>query len=292
MRLAALFFAALWLTACGASSDYYYVEPDQSDYETDGSFDNESVAYRPIALSVESMGGSGSNSSRRSSNDNFTAPMAPQPTPTPTADQVLAGLPRQDTAIASADDVPPLDQASERSLPLLIYTGAITLAIYDVDEIQVSAVALAESYGGYSSQRTANSVTLRIPAERFRDALDALGDLGDTLSLSWDARDVTDQFNDVEVRLANARAMWERLEILLTQAENVSDALAIERELQRITLEIEMFEGQRREMVDRIAFSTIVVSFSRLPISLVPGDEYRLPFQWLNQLGVERLLSL
>ena len=150
----------------------------------------------------------------------------------------------------------------------------------------------AESFEGYSSQRTANSVTLRVPAEHFRETLDALGELGDVLSLSWDAQDVTDEFNDIEVRLANARAMRERLELLLTRAESVSDALAIERELQRITLEIERFEGMRRGMADRISFSTIVMNSSRLPTQVVPGDEYRLPFGWLNQLGVERLLAL
>ncbi len=286
--------AALWLAACGASSDYYYADSYvEEEYRTPAYSDFDDGAPGTITVAAESAGGPRVRG-RASHNaaPSYAPPPSPQPTAAPTADQALAGLPQQDSAIASNEDVPPLDQDTARNLPLLIYTGAITLAIYDVDEIQVSAVALAESFGGYSSQRTANSVTLRIPAEHFRDALDALGELGDTLSLSWDALDVTDQFNDIEVRLANARAMRERLEILLTQAENVPDALAIERELQRITLEIEMFEGQRREMVDRIAFSTVVVSFSRLPTSVVPGDEYRLPFQWLNQLGVERLLSL
>lgn len=273
--------------ACGGSQPYYY---DDGTAESDSSF---GAIHDSIALAEASHGpGRSTRGDRaRASQQSTAPPPAPPMNPAPTADATIAGLPAQTTVLASTEDAPPLDDRGP-SMPLLIYTGAMTLAIYDVEATQASAVALAESMGGYSSQRTANSVTLRVPAERFRETLDALGEIGDVLSLSWDAQDVTDEFNDIEVRLANARAMRERLEQLLDQAESVSDALAIERELQRITLEIERLEGSRREMVDRIAFSTIVVNFSRMATQAVPGDEYRLPFDWLNQLGVERLLSL
>lgn len=289
MRLILATLLGFVLAACGGSSPYYYDEYDARS-EGEESFGALEMSDA-VAIAESPSRGPGRARNNRSRSQQAMAPMDPQPAPAPTADQAIAGLPEQTSAVATSAEAPPLAEPGP-SMPLLIYTGAVTLAIYDVDAMQASAVALAESLGGYSSQRTAHSVTLRVPAEHFRDALDALGELGDVLSLSWDAQDVTDEFNDIEVRLANARAMRERLELLLTQAESVSDALAIERELQRITLEIERLEGSRREMVDRIAFSTIVVNFSRLPTQVVPGDEYRLPFGWLNQLGVERLLSL
>ena len=131
-----------------------------------------------------------------------------------------------------------------------------------------------------------------MPAERFREALEALGALGDVQSLSWDAQDVTEEFLDVEIRLRNARDMRERLAALLDEAIKVTDALAIEAELQRVTLEIEQLEGRRRSLADRISLATISVYFSQRAISQVPGEEYRLPFQWLNRIGVERLLRL
>lgn len=217
---------------------------------------------------------------------------APPPAPSPMPQEAPAPVATEAPLVATNGDVPPLERDAERRLPLLIYTGNLTLAIYDVEATKEAAIATIEEFGGYASQRTANTVVLRVPAEHFRAALDALEEHGDVLQVTWSAADVGDEFHDLEVRLRNAQNMRDRLEDLLLRVETVSDALAIERELERITLEIERIEGQRRQMIDRIAFATIHVNFSVLPQSAVPGEEYRLPFHWLNQIGVERLLNL
>ncbi len=258
------------------------------------SFDDdmlEGMMVAETATSASRSRGGALGARRGSPAPNAAPPMIQAPEPARSGPAPMQ--PHDAPMLASnGDDVPDLSRDAERQLPLLIYTGGIVLAIYDVDATKTAAVAVVEEMGGYASQRTGDALVLRVPAERFREALDALGDLGDTLSVTWDAQDVGDEFNDLEVRLRNARQMRDRLELLLQQAENVSDALAIERELERVTLEIERIEGQRRQMVDRIAFATITVTFSRMHQNAVPGEEYRLPFQWLNQIGVERLLSL
>lgn len=245
--------------------------------------------YVGEAVSVQSDSGRSRSRGGRSDRETASAPARPaSPAPPQQAAPVASDAP----VLASNGDVPPLERDAERRLPLLIYTGNITLAIYDVEATKEAAIATVEEFGGYASQRTANSVVLRVPAEHFRAALDALAEHGDVLQVTWSAADVGDEFHDLEVRLRNAQNMRDRLEDLLLRVETVSDALAIERELERITLEIERIEGQRRQMIDRIAFATIHVHFSVLPQSAVPGEEYRLPFQWLNQIGVERLLNL
>lgn len=181
---------------------------------------------------------------------------------------------------------------SPRTAPLLIYTGRIVLAIFNVTESQERALALVEAMGGYSAQRSGQSMVFRVPAERFREALEQLAALGDVLSLDWKADDVSDQFRDLQIRLRNATEMRARLEALLQRAERVEDALQIEQQLERITLDIERIRGELRSLGDRIAFSTIEVAFSPMAVTQVPGNDYRLPFPWLNRLGLEFLLQL
>lgn len=298
----------LWVAAlagCGGSSAY---DPgwDAYDLRNQGAVDapsyggsveaeqawagSDSHAVTGVALSAREDGRSDRSGTRTRAEPTGATP-PPMPPPSGSAPAGGPGLATGRTTVASSESAPPLDEPGAR-LPLLIYTGAVVLAIYDVDGTKEAAVALAESLGGYAAQRTDHALVIRVPAPRFREALDRLGELGDVLSLTWDAADVTDEFDDLETRLRNAVAMRARLEELLAAAENVSDALAIERELERITLDIERLEGRRREMVDRIAFATITISFSRVATNEVPGGEYRLPFPWLNQIGVERLLSL
>ena len=179
-----------------------------------------------------------------------------------------------------------------RSSPLLIYTGQVVLAVFDVTATQDRALATIESFGGYSSQRNAQQMVFRVPAEKFREALDALKKLGDVLRLDWAAQDVGEEYRDLQIRLKNNLDMRERLLVMLAGAKEIEAALAVEEQLERITLEIERINGQLRSLQDRLAYSTISIQFSPIAVTQVPKSDYRLPFPWLNQLGLEFLMQL
>ena len=180
-------------------------------------------------------------------------------------------------------------EAVEGRGKLLIYEGRLVLAMYEVVASQERAIEIIEEMDGYVSRRTSESLILRVPAPSFRKALDELSQLGDLLDQRWTAQDVSDEVRDLDIRLQNARNLRDRLELLLDQAESVEDALKIEAELERITLEIERIRGQLLSFEDRIAYSTIEVLFQQLQITEVPDDRFLLPFRWLDQLGLESL---
>jgi hypothetical protein len=197
----------------------------------------------------------------------------------------------QPSELVSSDPQVQVEEPETEMARLLVYTAQITLAIYQVTDVQERTVAWVEGLGGYVSYRDAWSMTLRVPAGEFHSTLDELAGYGDVLAMQWQAEEVSDQFRDLDIRLRNALDMRDRLAALLEQAETVADALAIEEQLQRLTLEIEQLRGQLRSLGDRIAFSTITVSFSAINTANVPTNEFRLPFQWLSATGIEYLLS-
>lgn len=180
--------------------------------------------------------------------------------------------------------------AQESRGQLLIYTGSVVLAIYDVASTQEKVVELVEEMGGYVAHRSNERLVLRVPAGEFREALEQISALGDVLNLNWQAQDVSDEVRDLDIRLRNALELRNRLEELLDRAESVEDALKIETELERITLEIERIRGQLLSFEDRIAYSTIEVAFRPRRTHEVPDDEFLLPFRWLNRLGLQSLL--
>jgi hypothetical protein len=195
------------------------------------------------------------------------------------------------TSGAKAPEAKPPEVADEPSRgQLLIYSGALVLAIYEVEKTQDQAVALVEKMGGYVSQRTSKSLTARVPAKEFRPAMEQLGELGDVLNRSWQAQDVTDQVRDLDIRLKNALGLRDRLEALLDEVETIEEALKIETELERITLEIERIRSQLESFEDRIAYSTIQVSFRAKRTGEVPSEDFLLPFPWLDTLGLQSLL--
>jgi ABC-type uncharacterized transport system fused permease/ATPase subunit len=129
-----------------------------------------------------------------------------------------------------------------------------------------------------------------VPAASFERAIAQIQELGDLVSRNVQVVDVTDQFRDTRIRIATLRSMHARLEELLRSAPDVQSALAVEQQLERITVELEQLEGQLRGLEGRIAFSTITVRFAERTSNAEP--DFALPFRWLNELGLRTLLSL
>ena len=168
-----------------------------------------------------------------------------------------------------------------------------------VDEDQLApaldrAIDIAESVGGFQSSRKDTSVELRVPAPRFREALKKLEALGQVTSRSVNAQDVSEEINDAEVRIANLKATQKRLQEFLAKAHNIPDTLTVERELERVALEIDKLEGRLRFLKTRASYSTITVNVAprqRVPNTVAAGPAPRrvlvveLPIGWLDDLA-------
>jgi hypothetical protein len=207
---------------------------------------------------------------------NLGASLAGAPTPPPT--------PGQPPQIAT-------DEAPARAQPLLIYTASFNLAVFEAVAAIDAIEEMARKRGGYLVQRADNSIIVRVPAPQFHDAVSEVGALGDVLHREVTVQDVTAEFRDLELRLRNLYAVRDRVEKLLAQTKNVNEALEVERELERITTAIEQMKGRLKYLSELIAFSTIQVSFQPRPIDQV-SSEVKLPFRWLEDLGLPRLLDL
>src|SRR6185437_7426556 len=103
--------------------------------------------------------------------------------------------------------------------------------------------------------------------------------------------DVTAEYVDLEVRLKSARAVQARLTELLTRAVEVEDSIAIEKELDRVSGEIERIEGRMKFLRDRAAFSTITVRFAPKRVEQVGTQRVRIPVPWLDDVNLPRLLK-
>jgi hypothetical protein len=173
---------------------------------------------------------------------------------------------------------------------MLIYTARITLAVYQVEQGLAAVEKIAKDMGGYLALKRDREITIRVPRARFEPTLAAVDKIGDVLHRDIQAQDVTDEFVDTEIRIKNARAMQVRLKALLEKAP-VKEALEIEKEMRRVTDEIELLEGKLKLLKDKIAYSTVTVVFEPRG-STIQSTRIRLPFPWLTSLGLPTLLQL
>lgn len=176
---------------------------------------------------------------------------------------------------------------------LMVYTAGFYVGVYQVRQAQDAIAETARSLGGFVASQNDEAIVIRVPVARFFEAVEAVSGTGDVLHRDVRATDVSEEFHDNDIRIRNLEAMRDRLAELLRRADDVEDALAVEAQLERITVELERLRGRQRFLADRVSLSTISVTFRALAVDPIEDAEFFvLPFEWLRSLGLPSLLSV
>ena len=145
-----------------------------------------------------------------------------------------------------------------------------------------AASALARTLGGFVQSSSTSSfeegdasgeITLRVPVDRYDDAMEQLGKLGAVESSAEEGEDVTDQLVDVGARVRALRAEEDALNALMADAANVNEVLAIRGTAVSIRQQIEQLAAQQASLEDRSSFSTIHVVLHEATASLASTED-------------------
>jgi hypothetical protein len=145
----------------------------------------------------------------------------------------------------------------------------MSVEVPTVDEALLKARTAISGLGGYISGsqqsndngRAMASVTYRLPAGRWEDALDALGKLGKLLDAKTETTEVTGQVLDLGARIDNLKATEEALHSIMTKATKIPDILSVQQQLTQVQGEIEQLSTQQAHLRDQAAMSTLTVLF-------------------------------
>ena len=157
---------------------------------------------------------------------------------------------------------------------LIIKTGAIAIQVSGLDPALTSANQLIIGLGGYTSgsERFGDdddaqaSVTYRVPAARWDEALAGLRGIGEkVLEERSSTQDVTSQVVDLGARIANLQATERALQAIMDQATAIKDVLTVQAELTKTRSEIEQLTAQKLAFEGQAAFSTVTVTFALKP---------------------------
>jgi len=164
--------------------------------------------------------------------------------------------------------------ATER---MIVRTAEIALVVNDV-AIALDRVAdLAENLGGYvvsstswkETERLFGVISIRVPAEDFNDAMEALRGLAvDVPREDTSAKDVTEEYVDLSAKLKNLEATEEQYLRLMEKAEEVEDMLAVQRQLSKTRGEIEQTKGRMQYLERTSATSLIRVQLSQAELDI------------------------
>ena len=154
----------------------------------------------------------------------------------------------------------------EVSKKKIIKDGSLQLKVNDLEKTKTEIDSLVNKYDGYFDNVNFNNtdyeisynLKIRIPSDNFEKFVTGIeSGKGEVVSKEIHARDVTEQFIDLETRLANKRNYLKRYNELLKQAKTVKDILEIEEKTRGIEEEMESAEGRLKYLSDQVSYSTL-----------------------------------
>ena len=165
---------------------------------------------------------------------------------------------------------------------LIIKTGTMTLQVAGVDAALAAASQQVAALGGYASasERSGDgegefaSITFRIPADRWDEALTALRGLAEkVLDERTGTQDVTSQVIDLGARIKNLQATETALQAIMAQATQIKDVLAVQAELTQVREQIERLTAEKGGLEEQASYSTLTVGFQVKPTPVLTAQE-------------------
>lgn len=184
----------------------------------------------------------------------------------------------------AAKSATPVTAGAERKI---IRTSSVEMVVQHPAEAAQKITALAEKLGGYvetsnsgGQNATSGTLTIRVPANEFQQALTEIRNLGLRVENERvDAQDVTQQYVDQDARIRNLKAEEAGFLLILKQATTVKDMLAVSERLSDVRGEIERQQAEFNALSKQTETVAIAVSLQTEAEQQVFGLNWRPGYQ-------------
>ncbi|HEY0637045.1 MAG TPA: DUF4349 domain-containing protein [Pseudonocardiaceae bacterium] len=165
--------------------------------------------------------------------------------------------------------------ASQRKV---VRTAQLSMEVEDVYAAARRAYEIGARFGGYVADEQTDdrraSVELKVESAELDAALTALAEIGTKVtSRHQQATDVTEQYVDLESRVATQKASVERIRGLLANATAIAEIVQIESELTSRQAELESLERRLAALSGQAELSTVTVTLVRPGTSPTREDD-------------------
>lgn len=170
--------------------------------------------------------------------------------------------------------LPPLPPTETKEVikKKIIKDGRIGIEVQELERTKLQVDSLLIKFGGYYANERLNNtdweisynLKIRVPSKNFEKLIGEIETGGGEIKYkAIDARDVTDQFIDLETRLENKKNYLKKYNDLLKQAKTVKDILEIEEKIRGIEEEIESTTGRLKYLSNLVDYSTLDLEITK-----------------------------
>jgi hypothetical protein len=172
--------------------------------------------------------------------------------------------PNSEPPAAKVGPQPAQQSTGELAHRKIIYNATIELLVERLPDAAASLDNLLTQHHGLLAESELNSAPksgswrVRIPVDQFSDFVHQVTKLGEPLKDKTESEDVTDKYFDFQVRIENKKIQVERLQkIIKEQTGKITELLEAERELSRVTTELEQLKGTVKLWDNQVALATV-----------------------------------
>lgn len=216
---------------------------------------------------------------------------SPAPSSQPIADFTAAEDAKTGAAAPSTSP-----QTLNRKLIVKLF---MLMRVDNIEKSILDAEAMAATVGGYTRESNQNEasgqLTIMIPAGYTDTFTASLKSLGKVINSNRNTEDVTDSYFDTQIRIKNLDVEIETMRNLLQKPGwKVSEILDIEREIRRLTDEIESLKGFITNLDRQTTFSEVRVNFEKSQIAVDSTNQDGLGYKLKLSLksGVDLLVNI
>jgi hypothetical protein len=151
----------------------------------------------------------------------------------------------------------------------IIKNGDMRIQVGDIKKTQNQVNEILKKNKAYTQKEEFQNtdtdenldLIIRVPHKNFDALVNSFSDgVGSVLSKNISSNDVTEEYTDVSIKLANKKIYLEKYRDMLKSAKTTKDILEIQENIRELEDEIDVSEGRLRFIDDRVNYSTLNLS--------------------------------
>lgn len=157
--------------------------------------------------------------------------------------------------------------------------ASMSIVVSKVAETQSQMIVVAEKAGGFMvnastsspEESSSGNFTVRVPSAKLTEVITAYRKMGiKVASEQINGVDITDQYTDIQARLAPLKDTYTQFDLLRKEAGTIEEKMNLLSQLQNLQGQIDSLVGQQKYLENTANTSRITVYLS--------ADEYDLPY--------------
>ena len=153
----------------------------------------------------------------------------------------------------------------------LIRNGTMLITVKNAADARSQLNVILEKNKAYVGNEQLNNtdyettygIQIRVPADHLDSLVANIEALSGTVTFkSIEAKDVTEEYIDLETRLTNKKAYLEQYRTLLRSARSIEDILKVQEQIRALEEEIESVTGRLKYLTNQVDLSTLQLTIT------------------------------